>query len=134
SCAWYLRERIIILPYSGCFTRRSTSTKTVLSILLLTTRPRNARCRFSSTGVVCVSVVLTSYLLSLFLSHDGTAARDITAYLLHIAGVGKLLGCTLHTRIILCLEQALELFFELFLGFVTQFTGFHDDLLSPYYV
>src|SRR5690625_6572728 len=64
SCAWYLRERIIILPYKGCFTRRSTWTKTVLSILLLTTRPRRARCRFSFTGVVCVSVILISYLRS----------------------------------------------------------------------
>src|SRR5690625_4530527 len=97
-------------------------------------RPRRARCRFSFTGVVCEPVLLISYLLSLFISHYGTDACNITAYLFALAGVGKLLSGTLHTQIELCLEQALELFLELFLGFITQFTGFHNVLLSPYYV
>src|SRR5207342_3788974 len=39
SCACSLVERRMYLPYSACLTRRSTSTVTVLSILLLTTRP-----------------------------------------------------------------------------------------------
>src|SRR5512139_3052091 len=45
SCAWYLFDFTMYLPYSGCFTRRSTSTVTVFSILLLTTSPTRVRVR-----------------------------------------------------------------------------------------
>src|ERR1039457_5947823 len=37
SCAWYFLVRRMTLPYLGCFTRSSTRTTTVLSILSLTT-------------------------------------------------------------------------------------------------
>src|SRR3546814_14507780 len=45
SWAWRLLDRRMYLPYSACLTWSSTSTVTVLSILLLTTRPSTARCR-----------------------------------------------------------------------------------------
>src|SRR5690606_28797853 len=43
SCAWYFFERRMIFPYSGCFTLRSTSTVTVLSVLSETTVPTRMR-------------------------------------------------------------------------------------------
>src|SRR5512143_1039093 len=39
SCAFTRRVRVTILPYTGCGTRRSIATTTVLCILSLTTRP-----------------------------------------------------------------------------------------------
>ncbi len=39
SCACTLVERLMYLPYSGCLTWRSSMTVTVLSALLLVTRP-----------------------------------------------------------------------------------------------
>src|SRR5690606_35027324 len=48
SCAFSLLVRRMTLPYSGCLTRSSTATTTVLSILSLTTYPsrtlRRGRC------------------------------------------------------------------------------------------
>src|ERR1700723_4115068 len=43
SCASNLVVRRMYLPYVGCFTRRSTDTAMVLSILLLTTLPVSKR-------------------------------------------------------------------------------------------
>src|SRR5277367_3501004 len=43
SCARSLVVRRMYLPYVGCFTRRSTDTAMVLSILLLTTLPVSKR-------------------------------------------------------------------------------------------
>ncbi|AAW76826.1 hypothetical protein XOO3572 [Xanthomonas oryzae pv. oryzae KACC 10331] len=43
SCACSLVERLMYLPYRACLTWRSTNTVTVLSILLLTTRPSTVR-------------------------------------------------------------------------------------------
>src|SRR5277367_2790545 len=43
SCASSLVVRRMYLPYVGCFTRRSTDTAMVLSILLLTTLPVSSR-------------------------------------------------------------------------------------------
>src|SRR5690606_40783738 len=48
SCACTLDERVMYLPYTGCFTRRSISTTMDLSILLLTTRPETTRPVFST--------------------------------------------------------------------------------------
>src|SRR5690606_13992971 len=50
--AWYLAERVMILPYSGCLTRRSTRTVTVICILSLTTRPTSARRTFSTCSLI----------------------------------------------------------------------------------
>src|SRR5690606_13963824 len=57
SWAWSLVERRMYLPYSACLTWRSTSTVTVLSILLLTTRPSTVRSAFS----VLLSVMAGPY-------------------------------------------------------------------------
>src|SRR5690606_1188246 len=57
SWACSLVERRMYLPYSACLTWRSTSTVTVLSILLLTTRPSTV-CSFLACSVM--SAVLTS--------------------------------------------------------------------------
>ena len=43
SCACIRVDRRMYFLYRGCFTRRSTSTVTVLLILLLSTRPINGR-------------------------------------------------------------------------------------------
>src|SRR4029079_661722 len=43
SCAAYFFERRMNFLYSGCMTRRSTKTVTVLSILSLVTRPLSTR-------------------------------------------------------------------------------------------
>src|SRR5690606_3970580 len=53
SCACSLLERRIYLPYSARLTWRSTSTVTVLSFLLLTTRPSTVRSFFAVfSGIV----------------------------------------------------------------------------------
>src|SRR5271168_1691551 len=70
SCASSLVVRRMYLPYVGCFTRRSTDTAMVLSILLLTTLPVRSRC--PGTGAApagaasldCTSVDITPYLRS----------------------------------------------------------------------
>src|SRR5690606_10605740 len=58
SWACSLVERRMYLPYSSCLTWRSTSTVTVLSILLLTTRPSTV-CSFLPLFSV-ISAILTS--------------------------------------------------------------------------
>src|SRR5690606_1735743 len=115
----------MILPSTGCLTRRSTFTTTVLSILLLTTRPISVRWRLAG-AVVWVSLIL----LSCLLSHDGTNTRDVAAHFANLAGVGKLLSGTLHTQVELCLQQAFELFGELAGVFGTEFARFHDVSLN----
>src|SRR5947209_20608959 len=45
SWAWYFDDFITIFPYSGCITRRSTRTVTVLARLSLTTLPIRVRLR-----------------------------------------------------------------------------------------
>src|SRR5580692_4593684 len=52
SCASSLVVRRMYLPYIGCFTRRSTDTAMVLSILLLTTLPVSRRCPGMGAGPV----------------------------------------------------------------------------------
>src|SRR5690606_42145384 len=91
SCALYRLERTMILPRTGCLTRRSTFTTTVLSILLLTTRPIRVRWRLAG-AVVWVSLIL----LSCLLSHDGTDDRYVTAFFAKLDGVGMLLSIPMH--------------------------------------
>src|SRR5580692_11331409 len=50
SCARSLVVRRTYFPYIGCFTRRSTDTAMVLSILLLTTLPVSSRCPGTGAG------------------------------------------------------------------------------------
>src|SRR5690606_28770984 len=102
----------------------STFTTTVLSILLLTTRPMRVRWRLAGTAV-WVSLILLSFLLI----HHGTDARDIVSHFAKLTGIGKLLSGTLHTQVELCLQQSLELFAELGGIFGTEFAGFHEDSL-----
>src|SRR5450631_3592624 len=70
SCASSLVVRRMYFPYIGCFTKRSTDTAMVLSILLLTTLPVSNRCpgtgaapgAAAPASVVCTSVDITPYL------------------------------------------------------------------------
>src|SRR5271163_4513715 len=67
SCASNFVVRRMYLPYVGCFTRRSTETAMVLSILLLTTLPVSKRCPGTgaapvAASVFCASVDITPYL------------------------------------------------------------------------
>src|SRR5271168_145190 len=74
SWASSLVVRRTYLPYIGCFTRRSTETAMVLSILLLTTFPVSNRCpgmgaapaapgaAAFAASLVCTSVDITPYL------------------------------------------------------------------------
>src|SRR3546814_9359921 len=59
SWAWSLLERRMYLPYSACLTWRSTSTVTVLSILLLPTRPSTVRCRLFSAVLSMLFLVIS---------------------------------------------------------------------------
>src|SRR5690606_9099629 len=114
----------MILPSTGCLTRRSTFTTTVLSILLLMIRPVRVRWRLAGAGV-WVSLIL----LSCLLSHLGTNSRDVAAHFAPLAGVGVLLSVTLRTQVELCPQQAFELFRGLAGVFGTEFACFHDVYL-----
>jgi hypothetical protein len=56
-CAWYFLERRTTLPNTGCITRRSTRTVTVLSILSLVMTPVSVRLVLLSIAAWVVAVI-----------------------------------------------------------------------------
>src|SRR3954470_10221629 len=89
SCAFRRVVRVIILPYTGCGTRRSIATTTVFCILSLTTRPVRVlrEPRFTSLSAadpaapfVCVVSAIGLFLGSnSLLAQHGLEARDVAA-------------------------------------------------------
>src|SRR3546814_7689520 len=88
SWAWSLLERRMYLPYSACLTWRSTSTVTVLSILLLTTRTSTVRCRLLSSVLSMLFLVMSLLLRA----EQRVYACDIVAEAAHVVSFGVLAG------------------------------------------
>src|SRR5262249_44814125 len=58
TCAWYLLERVTVLPIRVSFTRRSIRTVTVFCMRSLTTRPTSVRRFFAGlAGAGCCSLI-----------------------------------------------------------------------------
>src|SRR6478609_635405 len=98
SCACSLVERRRYLPYSACLTWRSTRTVTVLSILLLTTRP----------STVLMALVLALSLICSALLRGGQQhvhARDLAADTADVVGLRQLSRRLLHAERELLLAQ-----------------------------
>src|SRR4051794_38620683 len=92
----------MILPYSGCFTRRSTRTTTVLSPLSDTTVP--VRTRF---GISLFSLRLGALIL------QRLDASDRAANFAHAARLLELIGRRLETQVELLALQVAELLLQL---------------------
>ena len=82
----------------GCFTLRSTSTVTVLSILSLTTRPDRLR-------ATLISLRSFAYRFQFILTLNGMDARNIFAQLSQLTGLVGLLSRNLHTQAELGAQQ-----------------------------
>src|SRR5439155_6716089 len=77
SCAFTCVVRVIILPYTGCGTRRSIATTTVFCILSLTTRPTRV---FRVERVVAPwELVISAIGLGLLFPQHGLEARQVAA-------------------------------------------------------
>src|SRR4029079_17635462 len=96
----------MIFPYSGCFTRRSTRTTTVLSPLSDTTVP--VRTRF---GILLVSSALG--LRPGAFSLQRRDASDRAAHLAHAARLLELVGRRLEAQVELLALQLAELLLQL---------------------
>ena len=99
SCAAYFFERRMNFLYSGCMTRRSTRTVTVLSILSLVTRPVSTRFGISRRSPYDFAAE------RVLLRHDGLHPRDLAPHLTHAADAFLLAGGTLEAQIELLLAQ-----------------------------
>ena len=121
SCAWYFFERVTILPYSGCFTRRSTSTVTVFFILSLTTRPVSVRWFLAGGRLFRRSF---AHFAAFSFRTVRTRAMSRRTFF-DLAGVGELLRRDLHAQAELRLEQLVQLLLQLVAALGPQFTRFH---------
>src|SRR3954447_21782496 len=105
SWAWYFFDSLMILPYSGCFTRRSTRTTTVLSPLSDTTVP--VRTRF---GISLFSLRLGALIL------QRLDPGDRAANLAHSARLLELVRRRLEAQVELLALQVTELLLQLVVG------------------
>src|SRR5450631_2152593 len=96
SCAAYFFERRMNFLYSGCMTRRSTSTVTVLSILSLVTRPVSTRLGIAG-GLLCLRRGFRR--VSLVLALDRLDPGNLPPRLLHPAQTFVLAGSALKPQI-----------------------------------
>src|SRR4029079_8423063 len=101
----------MILPYSGCFTRRSTRTTTVLSPLSDTTVP--VRTRF---GIPILSSTLLRFGSAGALVLNRLDARDRAAHLTHAARLFELVGRRLEAQVELFALQLDQLLLQLIVG------------------
>src|SRR5919205_2398645 len=101
----------MILPYSGCFTRRSTRTTTVLSPLSDTTVP--VRTRF---GISIFSLRLRGLRAGAFVLQR-LDLRDRAANLAHTARLLELVGRRLEAQVELLALQLAKLLLQLVVGF-----------------
>src|SRR5690606_823703 len=119
SWACSLVERRMYLPYSACLTWRSMSTVTVLSILLLTTRPSTVRSFFSVFSVMSARSLLLG-------AKEGVDASNLAAHPTGVVGLGKRAGCRLHAEpdlLVLLLEQ---MCLQLIRRLLAEFLDFHQ--------
>src|SRR3954451_14201223 len=100
----------MILPYSGCFTRRSTRTTTVLSALSDTTVPLRTR-----LGIPIVSLRLRRFGAGAFVLNR-LDARDGAAHLADTARLLELVGRRLEAQVELLALQIAELLLQLVVG------------------
>src|SRR5512139_498109 len=128
SWALYLVVRRMILPYNACFTRSSTATTTVLSILSLTTRPSRTL-RFPRS---CVWSVIVGFLHGLLgdghdaelpLPHHGVDASDLALHGLQSPVALQLAGGGLETKVEQLFLRLLQLAGQLFLRLGPQLIG-----------
>src|SRR5689334_2091167 len=99
----------MILPYSGCFTRRSTRTTTVLSPLSDTTVP--VRTRF---GISLFSLRFGALILQRLDASDGAANYA------HAARLLELVGRRLEAQVELLALQVTELRLQLVVGLLLE--------------
>src|SRR5690349_12057335 len=104
----------MILPYSGCFTRRSTRTTTVLSPLSDTTVP--VRTRF---GISILSSTLRGLRAGAFVLQRSDA-RDGAAHFLDAARLLELVRRRLEAQIELLALQIAELLLQLVVGLLLK--------------
>src|SRR5690606_33545732 len=119
SCACSLVERRMYLPYSACLTWRSTSTVTVLSILLLTTRPSTVRSFFSVFSVMSARSLLLG-------AEEGVDASDLAAYPAGVVGLGELAGRLLHAQRELLFLQLQQVRLQLVCRLLAEFLDVHQ--------
>src|SRR5690606_14772652 len=119
SCACSLVERRMYLPYSACLTWRSTSTVTVLSILLLTTRPSTVRSFFSVFSVMSARSLLLG-------AEQGVDASDLAAYPTGVVGLGELAGRLLHAQRELLLLQLEQVRLQIVRRLLAEFLDVHQ--------
>src|SRR6476661_517770 len=101
----------MILPYSGCFTRRSTRTTMVFSPLSDTTVP--VRTRF---GIPIVSSTLRRSVGAGALALKCLDARDGAAHLANARRLLELVGRRLEAQVELLALQVRELLLQLIVG------------------
>src|SRR5687768_15918862 len=110
----------MILPYSGCFTRRSTRTTTVLSALSDTTVPVRTR-----LGIPILSLRLgrgrCRGLDALILKRPD--AGDGAAHLAHPARLLELVGRRLEAQVELLALQVRQLLLQLVVGLDLEIVG-----------
>src|SRR5687768_4595649 len=119
SWACSLVERRRYLPYSACLTWRSTSTVTVLSILLLTTRPSTV---LTAGVVLAFSLICSALLLG---GQQHVHARDLAAHTADVVGLGQLPRRLLHAERELLLAQIEQVGLEVGGRLLAQFLEFH---------
>src|SRR5690606_1993452 len=115
SWAAYFFDRVMYFLYSGCMTRRSTRTTTVLSILSLTTVP--CMTRLGMCGASGRARRLGG--------ENGLDPGDVAAHLAHPRGVLKLPGGLLEAQVELLLLQLQQLLAQLVLGLGPEFRRLH---------
>src|SRR3954470_5966183 len=104
----------MILPYSGCFTRRSTRTTTVLSPLSDTTVP--VRTRF---GISIVSLRLRRFGAGAFVLQR-LDASDRAANFAHAARLLELVRGRLEAQVELLTLQIAQLLLQLVIGLLLE--------------
>src|SRR5215212_10671410 len=100
----------MILPYSGCFTRRSTRTTTVLSALSDTTVPVRTR-----LGIPILSLRLRRFGVGALILKRPDAG-DGAAHLAHSARLLELVGRRLEAQVELLALQVCQLLLQLVVG------------------
>src|SRR5260363_346231 len=88
--------RTTYFPYRGCFTRRFTSTATVLFLLLLTTSP--TKVRLIDGGISFILLSIADCLLGQYRLHP----CNRTARFFQLTGICQLLSRQLHTQAHTC--------------------------------